>query len=125
MLQKKYDDELNDLVPFAVESLCLLCEESSSARVCVDGCRKHSTRRGAGGRADGHSRLKGAWMRLGQKSCDGERLKSSTVVDVLLLCGHLWLPGRGLAAGSSTRHRSDDREATTAESCPQRDVTAP
>lgn len=53
MLQKKYDDELNDLVPFAVESWCLLCEESSSAWVCVDGCRKHSTRRGAGGRADG------------------------------------------------------------------------
>lgn len=73
----------------------------------------------------GHSRLKGAWMRLGQKSCDGERLKRSTVVDVLLLFGHLWLLGRGLAAGSSTRHRSDDQEATTAESCPHRDVTAP
>lgn len=43
----------------------------------------------------GQSRLKGAWMRLGQKSCDGERLKSSTVVDVLLLCGHPWLWGEG------------------------------
>lgn len=41
-------------------------------------------------------------MRLGQKSCDGERLKSSTVVDVLLLCGHLWLLGRGLAPAPST-----------------------
>lgn len=72
----------------------------------------------------GHSWLKGAWMRLGQKSCDGERLKSSTVMNALLLCGHLWLLGRGLAAGSSTRHRSDDWEATTAESCPHRDVTS-
>jgi len=50
----------------------------------------------------GCSRHKGAWVRLGQKSCDGERLKSSSVMDVLLLCGHLWLPGRGLATGSST-----------------------
>lgn len=34
-------------------------------------------------------------MRLGQKSCDGERLKSSTVMNAPLLCGHLWLRGEG------------------------------
>lgn len=50
---------------------------------------------GSGGRADGSFRLKGAWVRLGHKSCDGERLKSSTVMDVVLLCGHPWLGGEG------------------------------
>lgn len=95
MLQKRSDDELNDLVPFQVESLCLLCEESCSPCMGVPGFRKRSNQAWELEEGQtGHSRLKGAWMRLGQKSCDGERLKSSTVVDVLLLCGHLWLPGR-------------------------------
>lgn len=49
MLQKRGDDELNDLVPFKAESLCLLCEES-----CSPWTASGSTAPGvgAGGRAD-------------------------------------------------------------------------
>lgn len=85
-----------------MEVLGLLHEESCSPRMGVrDQKWLQEAELQAWGMEEGqmgHSRLKGAWMRLGQKSCDGERLKSSTVMDVLLLCGHLWLPGRGLVA---------------------------
>lgn len=46
MLQKRRDDELNDLVPCKAEGLGLLCEESCSPRMGVPGFRKHSTKRG-------------------------------------------------------------------------------
>lgn len=53
MLQKRHDGELNDLVPFKVESLGLLCEESSHPGWVFMASGRTAPGVGAGGRADG------------------------------------------------------------------------
>lgn len=52
MLQNRCDDELNDLVPFRVEGLFLLCEESCSPGWAFVAPGSTAPGVGAGGRTD-------------------------------------------------------------------------